>query len=92
MTFEGMITAEMGGGGGPPTKAAVQGAVNRCMYLINKGPKHVRINVESKRMEFKRKTDTETVDHVNISRSTRLETRDAVRQSGAAVQTPAAKA
>eukprot|EP00959_Pyramimonas_sp_CCMP1952_P128145 2680014-Pyramimonas_sp.AAC.1 len=67
----------MGGGGGPPAKAAVQGAVNRCMYLTNKGPKHARINLESKRMAFNMETDTETVDHVDTSRSTRLETRDA---------------
>eukprot|EP00959_Pyramimonas_sp_CCMP1952_P463192 9484493-Pyramimonas_sp.AAC.1 len=80
----------MGGGGGPPTPAAVQGAINRCMFLIKKGPKHVRINEESRRLEWKRKTDTETVDHVSTSRHTRFETKDAVRQSKELV-TPAPK-
>eukprot|EP00959_Pyramimonas_sp_CCMP1952_P186613 3902048-Pyramimonas_sp.AAC.2 len=78
-TFEGIITQEMGGGGGPPTKAAVRGAVNRCMKCIDRGPRFVRINKDSLRLEFKRVQDSEILNHSSINRSIREERNDTVR-------------
>ena len=53
LNFDGVVTAEMGGGGGTPTSAAIAGAVEFCIDCIKRGGKHRRFNMRTKRMEFR---------------------------------------
>ena len=60
----------------------MQGAVNRCVKAIKKGPRHCRVNEDSERLEFRRVQDSDVVNHTTRTRTVREETNDKVRQRG----------
>ena len=93
-TVDGMIAAEMGFGGGTPSQAAIQGALNRCKKCIDRKGKWVRVDPDSGRMEFRRPRKQEIHDdattHKSRQKEKNAEVGEATAQSsntGAAAQT-----
>jgi hypothetical protein len=74
-TLDGMITKEMGGGGGAPSPAAVQGAMKRCLKALERGGKWYRIDKDSERLEFRRITKLEYTDYSTIHEQRKEETK-----------------
>ncbi len=92
-TVDGMIAAEMGFGGGTPSEAAIQGALNRCKKCIERKGKWVRVDPDSGRMEFRRPRKQEihddTTTHKSRQKEKNAEIGEATAQSsniGAAAQ------
>ena len=61
-TIDGLISMEMGQGGGAASPAAVKGAINRALRCISRMGKWVRVDEDSGRMEFRRVKKVEISD------------------------------
>ena len=92
--FDALVGIESGGAAFP-SEAVIRGAKNIAMNCMKKPRKMVRINKQSKRLEFKRYEDTDTTGN----RDTWRTDRQAISDSGAsssggqqAAATPAAAA
>eukprot|EP00959_Pyramimonas_sp_CCMP1952_P268495 5613885-Pyramimonas_sp.AAC.1 len=72
----------MGGAGGIPTKATLQGAMNVCLDCIARGPKHVKISKRSKRIIFRYEYEEERSDNRKTWQKCRQEANVAVDRLG----------
>ena len=71
--FDGVVGQEMGGAGGIPTRATLDGALNVCLDCINRGPKHVKISKRSKRIIFRYEYEEERSDNKKTWQKIRTE-------------------
>jgi hypothetical protein len=83
-TLDGLITQEMGGGGGTPSPASIQGAVNRALKCIERGGKWTRVDPDSGQWEFRREKKIEYNDYSTTHRQSKEERTNAKSISTAA--------
>ena len=80
--FDGVVGQEMGGAGGVPSAATVQGAMNVCLDCITRGPKHVKISKRSKRIIFRYEIEEEKKEKKDTWQKKRRESNDEVDRHG----------
>jgi hypothetical protein len=91
LTIDGLITAEMGGGGGTPSVGAIDGAIRRALKCIARRGKWVHYDSDSERLTFRRVFKKEIRDFTTTHRRTQEERNDAkpIKDSvGVAEETP----
>lgn len=77
-TVDGMISAEMGFGGGVPSQGAIDGALRRCRLCMQRKGKWVRVDPDSGRLEFRRVRRQEINDYSTTHQSTREERNNSI--------------